>query len=137
MPIPVNSDAWADGESRDRLHNRLLEFLRKHPDKVFRPRELSDELLDTSWEAGRKREELRQELSEEEYHERAQNDELPGEDIIREWEATKMAYIEMAIDQLRGQDQIEIRQVDADAFDIPYDWDTTTGITYREITLED
>ena len=136
MPIPDDSPEWEEASSGPRLHNRILEFLRQNPNQVYFDRELADELLETDWEAGRERERLRNELSEEEFEERRQNDNLPGTDRSPMVDAIRMCALDDALSRLIDNNQIEQRVVDASAFDLPYDWETVTGFTYNNEGFE-
>ena len=42
MPEPTDADPWQSAESREPLRERVLTYLREHPESAFAVRELSD-----------------------------------------------------------------------------------------------
>jgi hypothetical protein len=131
MPIPTDSDAWQNGEEPVRLHSKILDFLKQHPDTAFHKREIADELTHTEWEASRETERLKQDLTEEEFEQRLYNDDLPDSHLTLHHNALEMPYVEMALSKLIEEKKVYYRKVDADAFDLPYDWETVTAFSHK------
>lgn len=130
MPIPTDSEAWHAADEPSRFHVELLAFLRENADKAYRPRELADELLDTTFDIGEQRDRLEADLPAEEFQERLRTGELPGgEDHQPLANIISLRYVDIALVHLLDADMVTRRAVSTDAFDLP-DEETTNAFTY-------
>ena len=123
MPIETDDVAWQEGEAVERIHEQVMDFLRDHPGEAFTEREIADAVLETNWETAHEREHLRREIGEEAYERRRAEGDLPGEDREPLADSINTVYVGLALSRLLDLDLIEWRAVDADALDLPYDWD--------------
>jgi hypothetical protein len=129
MPIDTDATAWTEGVEVERIHERVMAFLRDNPEKAFTEREIADEVLGTDWETAHERERLRREIGEEEYEARRQAGDLPGEDREPLADSIGTVYVGHGLSRLLDLDLVEWRAVDADALDLPYDWETVEVYT--------
>lgn len=138
MPIDVDSEAWTRAEDPPRFHVELLAFLREHSGKAYRPRELSDELLDTTFGTGEELDRLEADLPEDEFQERLQQGEIAvGDDHQPVANAISLRYVDIALISLLDAGLVERRAVDTAAFDLP-DGETTNAFTYAgDVDRED
>jgi hypothetical protein len=130
MPISTNSEGWQNGEELDRYHDMVLDLLKEDPDSAFHHREIADEVLGTDWSKVHESRRLEDEISEEEYDRRFRSGDLPDSDVNHLAHQFQMPSLEIALSKLLDRGVIEVRQVDADAFDLPSDWDVTTAYSY-------
>ena len=131
MPIDTDDAAWQEGEAVERIHEQVMDFLRDHPGEAFTEREIADAVLDTNWETAHERERLRRDIGEEAYERRLQEGDLPGEDREPLADSINTVYVGLALSRLLDLDLIEWRAVDADALDLPYDWDRVEVYTVK------
>lgn len=129
MPISTDSDEWDSSQSAEPLYKRVLAFLRENEGQAFRMRELSDEILDSSWDDAREQERKRQELSESEYREFITNEDT-GDATDTLTDILFQLKIEMAVAKLIELGHAELRKVDGDAFNLPWGWDTVNVVAY-------
>lgn len=129
MPIDTDATAWTEGAEVERIHERVMAFLRDHPDQAFTEREIADEVLGTDWETAHERERLRTEIGAEEYETRRQAGDLPGEDREPLADSIDTVYVGVGLSRLLDLDLVEWRAVDAAALDLPYDWETVDVYT--------
>jgi len=104
--------------------------LESNPDKAFHVREIADEVLDTDWEAAHESTRLKEELDEDEYYERVDNDDLPDSHVPAFSNTIETVRLDHDISKLLDEGQIVQREVDADPLDFPYDWDTVVVFRY-------
>ena len=131
MPIDTDDAAWQEGEAVERIHEQVMEFLRDHPGEAFTEREIADAVLDTNWETAHERERLRRDIGEDAYERRYEEGDLPGEDREPLADSINTVYVGLALSRLLDLDLIEWRAVDADALDLPYDWDRVEVYTVK------
>lgn len=130
MPISTESEAWHTGEEAGRLTHAVLAFLREHSDSAYRLQEVADEVMDTDFAAGRETDRLRDRLTEAEYNDRLMAGELPNEGRAFIADMSSLSTLENALESLQDMDLVESRVVDAEPFDLPYDWETVTAFAY-------
>lgn len=120
MPISTDSEIWTEGEESTRLHNRVLAFLRDHPNQAYRQEEIADEVLNTTFGIGEERERIKERLTEEEYNDRYSKGDLPGDnDRYPLVDGIMLHQIISALGKLSDYDLVENRRVDAEPFDLP------------------
>lgn len=115
MPISTDSQAWKNAEEEDTLTQEVLEFLHKHPDEAFRLGEILDELYDTHFMALDENDRLREELGEDEYQEK-KNEDVP---TLPYGEEDLYNYTKLRINDLVLEGIIDARTVSAEYFDAP------------------
>ena len=116
MPIDTSSEVW-QGAERDEppLRERVLSFLREHPDRAYHLRELADEILDTDWGTEYYPEKV--DPPEDDY----ESGRDAGDVIMDSIENVSL------LAQLRGLERegmVEVRSVPTEETDIPYDWES-------------
>lgn len=131
MPIETDDVAWREGEAVERIHEQVMAFLSDHPGEAFTEREIADAVLDTDWETAHERERLRREVGDEAYERRREEGDLPGEAREPLADSINTVYVGLALSRLLDLDLIEWRAVDADALDLPYDWDRVEVYTVK------
>lgn len=135
MAIERDSETWANSEHEESLHTVILDFLKEHQNKAYSSRELCDEIHDTDFESLNEAIRLQNELSEEEYGRRAQNNDLPrlyDEDFDIDTTMNHLLSVHMTLHQLAFEGVIESRKVPTDRLNIPYDWESQTHYSIEE-----
>jgi hypothetical protein len=69
-------------------------------------------------------------LTEAEYNDRLMAGELPNEGRAFIADMSSLSTLENALESLQDMDLVESRVVDAEPFDLPYDWETVTAFAY-------
>lgn len=135
MEIERDSEAWSQGQ-KDRTQEEItVDFLGKHPNKVFELRELANEIGVADWDAALQWDNDVDQLDRDEFDEKySDNSPTPRS----ESSATIDFY--QNIRKLYHLGLIDIREVDSDAFEDQYsggneDRDTVLAIAYAADTV--
>lgn len=135
MPVSNDDSVWQDGEEVKSRRQEILAFLRENTDKAFTGREISDQVMDTSWDLAHKKEREIQRIGEDEFWDRVGRGEY-DEDFDSSWAETiiksgKMTRLCTHLDTLIEEEKVEARQLPHEATDIPYeDLGDVTHYTY-------
>ncbi|WP_143103877.1 hypothetical protein [Halorubrum sodomense] len=132
MPIERDSGDWRTGDESPTAESIVVDFLSNHPNKAYNLRELANELGVADWDKAKKVSEDQMRMEKSEFDKKypvEDNHPTPNSEI----DATRQFYT--MIRPLAQMDIIDIRKVDADAFDDEYilpdeDLDTITTVAY-------
>ena len=133
MAIERNSDAWTEADQPPRREALAVDFLSNHPENVYTLRELANELEIADWEAAVKHARDREEMDHDSFYEKYPLEEYTPSPAS---ESSPTQDFYQTILRLEQFGLVDIREVDADAFDeglfrpYPEDIETVLGISY-------
>ena len=133
MVISTSAEGWNKAERGDLLREKILEFLKEHPNQAYYARELADEIIGTRWAVGEEQERLIQEVGEDEYEGNREKYDEQIEDrglVETQLDQHETYNLKIRLGDLIKEGLVEARKVPSQYTDIPYDWETVAHYTY-------
>lgn len=138
MPISKDSEAWKEADQAPTVEETVVEYFRKNPDEVIPLDHLATLVGPADWEAAMQWVRDKNNLSNEEFLQKypAEEDHPTPES---EDHATADFYLKMR--RLAQMGIVDVRMVDADAFDTPVtnerDYEKVRAVAYTAESLHE
>lgn len=138
MPINKDSEAWKEADGGPMVEEMVVEYFRENPEKVLTLNELATAVGAADWDAAMEWSRDMDNLDDEEFFEKYPEDE-DHPTPQSEDHSTADFYLKMR--RLAQMGIVDLRNVDADAFDTPVvnenDYEEVTAVAYTAESLDE